>query len=273
MENFEEYVRRCLRWLLKPSTYFMVANIYNEIYMFFCLGPTTYGQMRKIRAFEAGSFKAYVSIESKYLTYPFYIRLGTTDFGEFCHTIIRRAYRRSIPLYPVKMIIDAGAYIGDTACWYATQCPEATIVALEPDPSNFGALKRNAVPYGNRIEVVRSALWHEDRPLKISNGSGSSGMTVRELHAGETSDCMGVSPRTLIDQLSPGGVDIVKLDVEGEELNLFRPKFDNWIEKVHTIVVDLHSKEAAEMVLQAAVRWGRECERYRELYILRKMGL
>jgi FkbM family methyltransferase len=270
MANLEEYIRRCFRHFFAASTYFKLANCYNEICVFFRVGPSQYAHMHKIKNCKAGDAETTVSIKSSDLAHPFYIRLGTTDFGEFCHTVVRRAYRKSLPLHPIKLIIDAGAYIGDSTCWYASQCPDAIIVALEPDPNNFLALTRNVAPYGSRVRAQQSALWHENQQLKIVDGGGGSGMSVRELCAGETPDCLGVSLQTLIGQLSPGGVDIVKLDVEGEEVNLFAVEFDDWIEKAHTIVVDIHSPIAAEKVLQAAARWGRECERYRELYILRK---
>jgi len=168
------------------------------------------------------------------------------------------------------MVIDAGANIGDTACWYASKFPEAQVIALEPDPSNFAMLALNARPYGDRVKAFRLALWHHDANLKVIDGGSSIGMRVQRVDASDDSDCTGISLISLMRKLELTKLDVVKIDVEGEELNLFAPKFDSWISNASVIVVDVHSDEAAEVVKCAAARWGLQCEQYRELYVLRR---
>jgi FkbM family methyltransferase len=177
-----------------------------------------------------------------------------------------------VPLKPekVRVVIDAGANIGDTACWYASKFPEAQIIALEPDPSNFAMLALNARPYGERVNPFRLALWHHDANLEIIDGGSSIGMRVQPVDASANSDCTGISLISLMRKLDLTKLDIVKIDVEGEELNLFAPKFDSWMDHASVIVVDVHSDEAADVVRCAAARWGLQCEQYRELYVLRR---
>jgi FkbM family methyltransferase len=169
------------------------------------------------------------------------------------------------------VVIDAGANIGDTTCWYASKFPEADIIALEPDPSNFAMLALNARPYGKRVQAFRLALWHlDDTNLKIIDGGSSIGMSVQQGGGVNDPDCGGITLSSLMKKLELMKLDIVKIDVEGEEFNLFAPEHDSWINYAGTIVVDVHSDEAAEVVRHAAARWGFACEQYRELYVLRR---
>jgi FkbM family methyltransferase len=170
----------------------------------------------------------------------------------------------------VKVVIDAGANIGDTACWYASKFTEAHIIALEPDPTNFAMLALNAQPYGERIKAFRLALWHNDANLRVIDGGSSIGMSVQQVDESNDPDCAGITLIGLMQKLELTDLDIVKIDVEGEELNLFAPEFDSWINYAGAIVVDVHSDEAAEVVRHAAARWGLQCEQYRELYVLRR---
>jgi FkbM family methyltransferase len=190
--------------------------------------------------------------------------------GQFFNTVLRQPY--DVPLNPesVKVVIDAGANIGDTACWYASKFPAAQIIALEPDQSNFAMLALNARPYGDRIKALRRALWHHDANLKIIDGGSSIGMSVRSVDDADDSDCTGISLLSLMTELELTQLDIVKIDVEGEELHLFAPKYDSWLKNASVIVVDVHSGEAAKVVRCAAARWGLQCEQYRELYVLRR---
>jgi hypothetical protein len=36
---------------------------------------------------------------------------------------IREIYSRRLPKEPVRAVVDAGAYIGDTTCWYLSRFP------------------------------------------------------------------------------------------------------------------------------------------------------
>jgi FkbM family methyltransferase len=172
----------------------------------------------------------------------------------------------------IRVVIDAGANIGDTACWYASKFTEAHIIALEPDPSNFAMLALNAQPYSDRIRAFRLALWHCDADLKLIDGGSSIGMSVQQANASNDPDCAGITLVGLMQKLELKDLDVVKIDVEGEELNLFAPEYDGWINYAGTIVVDVHSEEAAEVVRHAAARWGLQCEQYRELYVLRRIS-
>ena len=75
-------------------------------------------------------------------------------------------------------IVDAGAYTGFSAIYFAEKYPAAKVLALEPDPSNFALLVRNARPYSN-IVPLQQALWSRDGSLELQDpGTGHWGFYV-----------------------------------------------------------------------------------------------
>src|SRR5258706_4718209 len=95
------------------------------------------------------------------IKFPVYIRVGSTDLSVLQQVLIEQHYAFSLPLNP-QVIIDAGANIGLSAVFFANQYPEALIVALEPDESNFLILQTNVAPYP-LIKPIRAALWNQNK--------------------------------------------------------------------------------------------------------------
>jgi predicted O-methyltransferase YrrM len=59
-----------------------------------------------------------------------------------CH-YLRYLYALFEDEEPPKYILDAGANAGFSTLLFKLLWPDATVVSLEPDPSNFDMLKRN----------------------------------------------------------------------------------------------------------------------------------
>ena len=74
-----------------------------------------------------------------------------------------------------RVVVDAGANIGLSTVFFANKFPQAKIVAIEPEPSNFAMLRDNVAPYPN-VTPVQAALWKEDRgarPVRYGEGQTS----------------------------------------------------------------------------------------------------
>jgi len=102
------------------------------------------------------------TLQFRTLRFPFTLRAGRSDYGEFVATVMTGVLS---PFLPEKadLVLDAGAYIGDSTCWYLTRFPEAVVVAVESDSSNFSILERNVRPYGSRCVPLRGAVWPHGR--------------------------------------------------------------------------------------------------------------
>jgi FkbM family methyltransferase len=173
--------------------------------------------------------------------HPVRLRVRTTDIG-MCHEIlIKRCYRSDLLAAPA-MIIDAGANIGLTSIFFANEYPNARIIAIEPEGSNFEMLQKNTGPYRN-IEVVNAALWGENRELDIFDPQeGHSAFQIKsESPRGDVrpKKVRGVTVDRLMLELGIEFVDLLKIDIEGAELEVFADPV-RWIDRVGLIAIELH---------------------------------
>lgn len=205
------------------------------------------------------------------IRHSIYVRPGSTDAAQVVHSCIREIYGQFLPAGPVRLIVDAGANIGDSTVWYLNRFPEATVIAVEPDPGNFRMLERNCRPYGDRAILVQAALWHNDTDTLRLVDTGMAYATAVSATAGDTAfDCRCISMKSLLALSSLSEIDIFKCDIEGSELDLFSNRVEDWLPKARSIAIELHTPECREAVFAATSRLGFSSLRYRELYIFER---
>jgi FkbM family methyltransferase len=175
--------------------------------------------------------------------HPVRLRVRTTDIG-MCHEIlIKRCYRNDLPAAP-EVIIDAGANIGLTSIFFANEYPNARIIAIEPEASNFEMLQKNTAPYRN-VEIINAALWGENRELNIFDPQEghTAFRTKSESPAGAAGPkkVRGVTLDRLMLELGIDFVDLLKIDIEGAELEVFADP-ERWIDRVGIIAIELHER-------------------------------
>lgn len=139
-------------------------------------------------------------------------------------------------------IVDLGANIGMTSLFFA-QKTQATIYAVEPDPDNFEQLTHNLADEisASRLVPVQAAIAAEDKPLFLHKNQKSYNSTV----SGTTeSDIVvrGMTIKTLFREMYLEQVDLLKIDIEGGEEDLFSVELD-WLEMVNNIVMECHSEK------------------------------
>ncbi|MBE6569313.1 MAG: FkbM family methyltransferase [Ruminococcaceae bacterium] len=127
------------------------------------------------------------------------------------------AIREMLGTSGIRVILDGGAFRGDSAADFCTALPDAEIIyAAEADSRTFRHLEAYAAAETRcSIRPVNCALWNTEELLQYtSSASRGSGESGRNRRAKETV----VQART-IDGLFPGDapVDLIKLDVEGAE--------------------------------------------------------
>jgi len=171
------------------------------------------------------------------------MRLNTTDILVLYSVFQRQDYGLGLVPGPAT-IIDAGAYTGFSTVYFAEKYPAATILALEPDPSNYALLVDNARAYPNVIPL-NMALWHCDCQIGLRDrGTGHWAFFVDPGESGAArprTEVEAVTLRTLIDRFGVERVDLLKIDVEGAEKEIFEHAGD-WIERVNAIFAELHDR-------------------------------
>jgi FkbM family methyltransferase len=135
------------------------------------------------------------------------------------------------------LIIDGGANIGASVCWFAFTFPSAHIVAFEPDPENFDLLRRNTE--GLNVDLHHAALGSRDGKVRLVDpGEGEWGYRTSDAEDGAVA--LFSIGRIVSEKAAAGCTPfIAKIDIEGGEADLFAPPTD-WVDKFPLMVVELH---------------------------------
>jgi FkbM family methyltransferase len=173
--------------------------------------------------------------------YPFTLRRTAIDRGVFLSVFRDRQY----PTFEgadIKTILDAGANIGCASRYWAILHPNTEIVAVEPEPDNFHLLEENLAVYAGRIQAVNGAVWPEKSVVYLDVGACNS--ASHRVGNGAANNRIAVQAYT-IDELAAytesKAFDLVKLDVEGAERELFSAVHTPaWLDKASVVVVELH---------------------------------
>jgi FkbM family methyltransferase len=201
------------------------------------------------------------------------VRLGTTDVAAFEHVFVDDEYGFSFAR-PPSTIIDAGANVGMSAAYFALRYPAATIVAIEPDRANFEMLGENAKLFPT-IHPINAALWnHEDFVRIEDGGTGSWGKRVAIADVFSEGTIPATTIPLLLERLAIDRVDLLKVDVEGAECEIFEDA-SKWIPCVDAICIELHDRfrPGCARIFEAAtkefpVKWRRG-----ELHCVAREGL
>ena len=183
-----------------------------------------------------------LAIQFRNVNYPVYLRYNTTDIGAFDQIFYHNFYSFNYEHYlkNIKTIIDGGANIGLASVYFKNQFPEATIIAVEPEDSNFRQLIKNTKSYSS-IFCEQLGIWNKSCPLKVEDKykSGNWGFVVEEVSNENESNVRGISIDDLMQKYNLAEVDILKLDIEGAELELFSENYQ-WLSKVRMLIIETH---------------------------------
>ncbi len=183
-----------------------------------------------------------VDIHPPKYQHPVYLRNGTSDYDTFSSTFLFGEFNLSLPLPDKPVILDLGANIGCSSVYLAHKYPQARIIAVEPELSNFECLERNTKPYPC-IKCCRYALWtHNDGVDVVDTKSGKWGFRTENHHsdAGTTST-PSITINKLLLKEGLDYVDLMKIDIEGAERELFSGG-TGWIRQVGAMVIELHDQ-------------------------------
>lgn len=207
--------------------------------------------IRRIESAAVGG--ACEQVKFRNLLRPIDVRPGTKDLVTVVDTVVREEYGKWPPRNDIGVLVDAGAFIGDTSAWYLSRFPQLRTWALEPMPDNFELARRNLGRYGDRATVLPLALAGSEGTVRFEGGGtggsigGDNGIEVK-------TTCMPALLATI-----PGGhIDVLKIDIEGAEVDVFEAAPQQWLGKVDRIIVELHGPEIARKVhaILDANGWG-----------------
>ena len=169
----------------------------------------------------------------------FFLRPHTTDYYTFDQVFLRDQYNIKLPFMPTT-IIDAGANIGLAAVYFAHRFINANIVAIEPSSANFLVIQKNIANYP-KIKAYCMGLWNKDAYLEIIDSSlNENAFMVQETTANNINALQAISISTIFKNNNWQTIDILKLDIEGSEKEVFEIGYESWLPKTKSIIVELH---------------------------------
>jgi FkbM family methyltransferase len=150
----------------------------------------------------------------------------------------------------IKYIIDAGANIGCATLYLHSYFPEATIVCIEPEKTNFDLLCQNIKLNNiqNKVYCVQKALWNELKELELRRVDYShDGFHV--MTEGITHEIIDkVSTCTIPELCKENQIDILKIDIEGAEKALFTDQkhLQEFLPQTQSIIMEVHQEHISD---------------------------
>lgn len=202
---------------------------------------------------------------------PIALRVPSSDVLVYEQVFVEEEYDIDYGGEP-RVIVDAGANVGLASIYFANRFPGSRILAIEPDPGNFAMMKSNTAPYP-QITPIHAALWNECGHMEVfDSGTGNWGKEVRSASEQSASNVRAVTVDHLMNEHALGGIDLLKVDIEGAEWEVFSGD-PVWLDRVNTVVLEVHEsrRPGVTELVNTALSGFQFAERRRENRVYRRM--
>ncbi|MEP0885056.1 FkbM family methyltransferase [Trichocoleus sp. ST-U3] len=214
-------------------------------------------------------------ISLKGYKHPLLIRYGTSDIHVLHQIFVEQEYSCLTDVVSPKLIIDCGANVGYSSAYFLNKYPEAHVIAVEPDSSNFEVCRKNLLPYGHRVSLIHAGVWFREVGLKLIKGHYRDcrewTVQVRECEPQDEPDIHAVDIGSLLSKSNFEYIDILKVDIERSELVVFSENYEDWLSRVKNIVIELHDEECEKVFFKAVDRYKYDLSSCGELTVCKGM--
>ncbi len=175
---------------------------------------------------------------------PLWVRRTTSDFQVFAELFEQYEYdivgKLQLPEAPI--IFDFGGNIGLGTRRMSMLLPKARFLVVEPDAENRRMYRKNneSLLAANRVTLIEGFVSARDGVAAIDRSSGNaSGFHKREAGAQDKELIQCYSPETLMNKAGVQNIDLVKVDIEGAEAELFA-NCGGWVHAARHIMIECH---------------------------------
>lgn len=170
-----------------------------------------------------------------------FFRQNTKDYETFEEIFISKIYNLELTFNPVN-IIDAGANVGFASLFFKIKYPKSEIVALEIDDNNTSTAKKNLQNY-NSIDFINKGLYYKNGKFKVENPyNATNSFVLKEVNDNSDFDLESITIDQIIKNKKWDYIDILKMDIEGAEKELFESNYESWLPKVKVIFIETHDR-------------------------------
>jgi FkbM family methyltransferase len=173
-----------------------------------------------------------------------HIRKKTTDRETFKEIFFYNIYNIKFPVNP-KVIIDAGANVGFASLFFKLKFPHANIYSLEIEKNNFNLMHKNLDRFSN-LNLINKGLFNVKSFFKIDNPyNASNSFIIKEVSENESYDVSSLAITDLQEKYNFNEIDVLKIDIEGAEKEVFEKNYEDWLPKVKVLFIETHDRMKA----------------------------
>ena len=218
-----------------------------------------------------------VAVDGGRCSQPVSLRLATSDKDVFRRVFIYEEYAPLRGIENVRTIVDCGANIGLASLYLLDSYPSAQLMAIEPDPGNAAICRLNLSSFGKQAAVETTGVWSHGNwecpaRLKLEQNAGDNrewSITVRAARREEDADATGVSMAAICERT--GGIDLLKVDIEGAEQFIFSGNSASWLSQVRNIAIELHNEVCRQAFWKALDGFEFESFQARETVFIKNL--
>ena len=187
-------------------------------------------------------------------------RSGTKDPSVLYQILLRSGKKAEYYVPPAlrpKIILDIGSNIGASIIYFHRQFPDANIFGFEPHPDTFHILQENVAHLGG-VTVFNYGLGATQQRIAVRADKvhfGGFNTRDRFKDRGYPAAPVECEVRRLDDVLREIGVsqvDLIKIDCEGSEADVFSTLPDEILNHCQWIVGELHDHTGFEVLARLA---------------------
>lgn len=176
-----------------------------------------------------------------------FARPGTEDYLTLYYVFYDQFHLPPAPLPDRPVIVDLGSNCGYTIVHYKHLYPRARIIGVEMDEDNLALARQNVGGLEN-VDLLHGAVSHREGVASYNKLAKEDAYRIAPPTLGEPSQLKTVTALTipnLLKQFGLSRVDFLKIDIEGEEVNLFRATSDlSWLDAVQSLNMEVHAEPA-----------------------------
>jgi len=182
-------------------------------------------------------------------------------FGDLEYKTVVDAYKAKFSNSEPLKIIDAGSNIGLTTLYFSRFFDNAVYICIEPNESNFEVLsfnlETNLIP---NVQRIQAGVWSKNTYLNIiSDFRGHYDWSYRVVEAEKVTDLEAFSIQHLIEKFKWDTIDILKIDIEGSEKEVFtNPNSDvSFLAITKCIAIEIHDEfDCRETIYEILKSYG-----------------
>lgn len=174
-----------------------------------------------------------------------FLRDGTVDRQVWADTFTG-LYHVPPERFSPATVLDLGANVGLVAAHYRFFWPDAKIVAVEIDAENAELARLNAPT----VTVLCEAVAGEAGRVSYDRGVRSDSYRIDPFSSSGLADAETLQG-IILREFGTGGVDFVKMDVEGAEWKILE-RTEEWSPLVRRLLVELHGDSTSDTLVEVA---------------------